>query len=92
MPNHERKLYHPDDSDNDLRRDIRATGMDGRRSMGLEVEIWRTGSLLDVFLFLSSLLLFFGSRPGTNGVGTGFYHLLLEVEFPRAPDPPKGRH
>jgi len=33
------------------------------------------GSLLDVFLFLSSLLLFFGSLPGTNGVGTGFYHL-----------------
>jgi len=44
-------------SDNDLRRDIRATGMDGWRSMGLEVEICRTGSLLDVFLFLSSLLL-----------------------------------
>jgi hypothetical protein len=31
-----------------------------------------------------------GSRPGTNGVGMGFYHLPLEVEFPRAPDPPKG--
>jgi len=75
MPSHEQKLYHPDDSDNDLRRDIWATGMDGRRSMGLELEIWRTGSLLDVFLFLSSLLLFFGSRPGTNGVGMGFYHL-----------------
>jgi len=72
MPNHERKLYHPDDADNDRRRDIRATGMDGRWSMGSEVEIWRTGSLLDVFLFLSSLLLFFGSRPGINGVGTGF--------------------
>jgi len=27
MPGHEGKLYHPDDSDNDLRRDIRATGM-----------------------------------------------------------------
>jgi len=50
-----------------------------------------TGSLLDVFLFLSSLLLFFGSRPGTNGVGTGFCHLLMDVEFPRAPDPVKGR-
>jgi len=41
---------------------------------------------------LSLLLLIpfssFGSRPGTNGVGTGFYHLPLEVEFPRAPDPP----
>jgi len=66
---------HRDDSDDDLRRDVRATGMDGRRSMGLDVEIWRTGSLLDVFLWLSSLLLFFGSRPSTNGVGTGFYHL-----------------
>ena len=52
-----------------------------------------TGSLLDVFLFLSSSpLLFFGSRPSTNVVGTGFYNLPMEVEFPRAPDPPKGRH
>jgi len=50
------------------------------------------GSLLDVFLFLSSLLLFFGSRPGTNGVGTGFYHQSMDVEFPCAPDLPKGRH
>ena len=41
---------------------------------------------------VSSLLLFFGSRPGTNGVGMGFYHQPMEVEFPRAPDPPKGRH
>jgi len=31
-----------------------------------------TGPLLDDFLFLSSLLLFFGSRPGINSVGTGF--------------------
>jgi len=50
------------------------------------------GITFGCFLFLSSLLLFFGSRPGTNGVGTGFYHLLMEAEFPRAPDPPKGRH
>jgi hypothetical protein len=27
------------------------------------------------FLCLSSLLPFFGSRPSTNGVGMGFYHL-----------------
>jgi len=27
-----------------------------------------------------------------NGVGTGFYHLPMEVEFPRGPNPPKGRH
>jgi len=39
MPSHERKLYYPDDSDNDLRRYIRATGMDGRWSIGTEVEI-----------------------------------------------------
>jgi hypothetical protein len=47
-------------------------------------------------LLFSSLLFsihpFFGSRPGTNGLGTGFYHVPMEVEFPRAPDPPKGRH
>jgi hypothetical protein len=36
--------------------------------------------------FSSSLLI--GSRPSANSVGTGFYHLLLELEFPRAPDPP----
>jgi hypothetical protein len=41
------------------------------------------------FLFLSTRLLFFGSQPGTNGVGMGFYHLPLKVEFPRAPDAPK---
>ena len=40
-----------------------------------EVELWRLGSLLDVFLFLSSLLLLFWSRPGINGIGTGFHHL-----------------
>ena len=44
-----------------------------------------------VSLFSSSLLLY-GSRPGTNGVGMGFYHLPLEVEFPRALDQPKGRY
>jgi len=49
-------------------------------------------SLLDVFLVLSSLLLFFGSRPGTNGVSTGFYHQSMDVEFPCALDAPKGRH
>jgi hypothetical protein len=27
MPRHEPKLYHRDDSDNDLRRDTRATGV-----------------------------------------------------------------
>jgi len=92
-------LYHPDDSDNDLSRDIRATGMDGHWGMSSEVavpRIWkqfRRFLLFLCFLLFSSFLhVFFGSRPGTNGVGIGFYHLPLEVEFPRAPDPPKGRH
>jgi len=42
-----------------------------------EVEIWRTVSLWMFLLSLlfSLLLYFFGSRHGTNGVGTGFYHL-----------------
>jgi len=98
-------LYHSDDSDNDLRRDIRATGTDGRWSMSSEVavrRIWkqfRRFLLFLCFLLFSSLLfssllssLLIGFRPGTNGVGMGFYHLPMEVEFPRAPDPPKGRH
>jgi hypothetical protein len=41
-------------------------------------------------LVFSSLCI--GFRPGTNGVGTGFYHLPMELEFPRAPNLPKGRH
>jgi hypothetical protein len=76
MPNHERKLYHPDDSDNDPRRDIRAAGMDGRWSMGSEVEIWRTGSLLDVILFLSSLLWISARYKWRRH---GFYHLRISV-------------
>jgi hypothetical protein len=48
--------------------------------------------MFSCFSLFSSSLLLFGSRPGTNGVGMGFYRLPLEVEFPRAPDPPKGRH
>ena len=53
-------LYHRDDSDNDLRRDIRATGMDGRWSMSLEVavrRIWKQfGRFLLVLVSFSSLL------------------------------------
>jgi hypothetical protein len=78
MPNHERKLYHPDDSDNDPRRDIRATGMDGRRSMSLEVEIWRQdhfGCFL-VSLF-SSYLLWISARYKWRR--HGFYHLLISI-------------
>jgi len=42
--------------------------------------------MFSCFSLLSSLLLFFGSRPGTNGVGTGLYHQPKEVESPSAPD------
>jgi len=72
--------------------EIRATGMMVVGAWVRKLRSWRTGSLLDVFLFLYSLVLIFGSRPGTNGVGTGFYHQSMDVEFPRVPDPPKGRH
>jgi hypothetical protein len=42
----------------------------------------------------SSLLLFFESRPSTNGVGMGFATSgvsQVEVDYPRALDLPKGR-
>jgi hypothetical protein len=50
------------------------------------------GSHFDIFLFLSSLLLFVRSRPGINGVGMGCYQKSMDVELPRAPDLTKGRH
>jgi len=51
------------------------------------------GSLLDVFLFLRSALHhIIESWPGTHRVGLGFYHISLEVELPRTPDYPEGRH
>ena len=58
----------------------------GSRELDLEI----SGSIGGFFLFSSLLFTSFGSRPSTNSVGTGFYHLPLEVEFPRTPDPPKG--
>jgi len=57
-------LYHRDDSDNDLRRDIRATGMDGRWSMSLEVavrRIWKQFGRFLLFLVSFSSLLFISS-------------------------------
>jgi len=45
---------------------------------------------VDVFVLLSSLLLFLGSRPGINGVDMGCYHILMKVKFPSAPDLPNG--
>ena len=63
-----------------------------------EMEMWRTVSLWMFLLSLlfSLLLYLFGSRPSPNGVGTGFLPppeiCQVEVEFPRAPDPPNGYH
>jgi hypothetical protein len=60
MPSHERKLYDMTNSDNDLRRDIRATGIDGRRSIG-SVWKWRYGGWDHFWMFSSFSLLFFSS-------------------------------
>jgi len=46
--------------------------------------------VLCVFISFSSLLIAF--RPGINGIGMGFHHLTLGLEFPHAPSPLKGRH
>jgi len=51
-------LYHRDDSDTDLRRDIRATGMDGRWSMSLEVAVRRIWKQFRRFLLFLCFLLF----------------------------------
>jgi len=51
-------LYHPDDSDNDLRQDIRATGMDGRWSMSSEVAVRRIWKQSRRFLLFLCFLLF----------------------------------
>jgi len=53
---------------------------------------WRTRSLSDIWLFLSSDRLLFGSRHDTNRVGMGFYDQLLDVEFRCSPDLPNGRY
>ena len=45
---------------------------------------------LDVFYGGFTLLTSYGSRASIHGVGTGFYHLPLEVEFHSAPNPPRG--
>jgi hypothetical protein len=63
--------------------------------MRSEVEIWRTGSLLDVSCF--SLLSFSSLDLGpvqmaSARVFTTFGVNQVEVDFPRVPDPPKGRH
>jgi len=64
------------------------------------IEFWNSGleesnqSGVSVFCFFSSLLFsilcYFRSRPSTNGIGTVFYRLQLEVELACATDPPHG--
>jgi hypothetical protein len=63
--------------------------------MGLEVEVWRTVSLLVVFLFslFSFSLLHLGQvEMALARVYTTFGVNQMEVDFPCVPDPPKGRH
>jgi hypothetical protein len=62
--------------------------------MGSEVEIWRTGSLLDVSCFplLFSSLDVGPVQMASAWVFTTFGVSQMEVDFPRAPDPPKGCH
>jgi hypothetical protein len=84
-------LYHPDDSKNDLHRDIWPEGIDGRWSMGSEVEIWSTGSPLDVFVSLfSSLLLFLLDfspvQMASARVFTTFGVSQVEGDFSHAPN------
>jgi len=96
MPSHERMLNHPDDSDNDLHRDIRATGMDGRRSMG-SVRKWSYGGRDHFWMFLvplcSSSLLWISARYKWRR--HGFLppsESQVKVDLPRVPHPPKGHH
>jgi len=42
------------------------------------------------WMFSMGFYFSYESRAGINGVAMGFYHLPLEVEFPRAPNPPWG--
>jgi len=57
------------------------------RAMGMMVvgawvrkSICGDGNTLDIFMLLFSILLF-GSWPGTNGVGTGFYLLRITAKW-----------
>ena len=70
--------------------------MDGPWSMSSEVAVRRIWKQFRRFLLFLCFLLFsslhIGFRRSTNGVGMGFNHLPLEVEFPHGPDPPKCHH
>jgi len=106
MPSHERKLSTTLVSPTITYAEIYK--LQGQMVGGVWVRKWRCGgygSSSDVsfcsfcsfcsFVSSSSLLfssLLIGFRPSTNCVSMGFYHLPMEVEFPRALDPPKGRH
>jgi len=92
MPCHERELYYLDDSDNDLRQDT-SYGIDGRWTMGLEVEIWRRDHF---WMFSCFSLLFWSSldhgpvQMASACIVTTFGVSQVKVVFPHAADPPKG--
>jgi len=56
------------------------------------MEAVQTFPFVPLFPSLLCRLFFSGSQPSTNGIGMGFYHLQIEVEFPRPPDLLKGHH
>jgi len=93
MPSHEQKLNHSDDSDKDLHRDT-SYGNDGRWSMGSKVNIWGQDhfwiyTYFSPHLFFSSLDLGL-VQMASAWVFTTFRVSQVEVDFPHAPDPPKG--
>jgi hypothetical protein len=94
MPCYKRKLYHPDCSNKDLRRDT-SDGHDGYWSISSEVDIWRRDHFW-MLLFLSSLLLFFSSLdPGPVQMASAWAFTTLgfsqvEVDVARPPNPPNG--
>jgi hypothetical protein len=75
-------------SDNDLHLiRVMSARLDGRMPDIPGVEMWRTVSLWMFLLLISSLLVnsllhyFFGSRPSTNGISMGFYHLRRLIQW-----------
>ena len=62
--------------------DFRNPGLEESHQLGVPWFCFFASLLISIFYYI------FESRPGTNGVSIGFYHLLMEGDFQRAPDPP----
>jgi len=87
----------PTNSDNDLRPDRCATGMDGWRSTG-SVPKWRYRGQDHFWMFSCLPLHFMFSlddgpvQMASSVVFSTFGVSHVEEDFPCAPDPPQGRH